>query len=408
MGACRFRLPLILSVILCSNAFAQIKKPFDLSQQVALTNNSVRLDSLLKNITRQTGFIFSYNTRKVNHGLRFTFSNKNYSVNELLTKIKEKTGLDYSLADNHIILKSTRLMAAPLQVQAVPASLNQIKKTGKTPVIINSPTVIASNSSKAIEPKKENEQPISIVNTEEPIETARQAPKEDPKNSIENNQRKAQSALTQSVLTNNDKPKKDSVVKPSKTIPAKTLNQKKNNQLTFWVKAGISADETFYLGPVLQFGTPAIYGTVSYKTDFKLGLISYGLGTSFKLGKTLKLNLQIVTGNTGKSYDSTVLSAYDSASQHRGITAKSNLTRIGFLIEKNLSPRIILQGGLQYNLLTTKYSGTLVTENGNQPCAISPPYLLTNSTNARGDSNVKSWIGLQVNLLYIINFTKQK
>ena len=206
MDACKFRLSLTISILVCSNAFGQIKKPLDLNQSVAIVGNSVRLDSLLKNITRQTGFIFSYNTRKVNHGLKFTFANKNYSVKELLMKIKEKTGLDYSLADNHIILKSARLMASPMQVQAVPATLKQIKKTDKTPTLTNSPPIGVSDSSKTIEPKKQSEQPTEITGNvfKPPVEKITPEVKEEPKNITENTQPKIQpTTVNQPVLDKN-------------------------------------------------------------------------------------------------------------------------------------------------------------------------------------------------------------
>ena len=298
-------------------------------------------------------------------------------------------------------------MASPLKIQTVPTSLKEIKKENAILKGISSKPLSAHDSSKVV--LKANDQPVSISSVaKEPVEKITEAIKDDQKNTIEYPEQKIQPVQNKPVLIKNQDSKKDSLIKVTKK-ESKPSNQKRNiKELPFWVKAGISLDETIYLGPTLQFGIPSIYGTFSYKTDFKLALLSYGLGTSFKLGKTLKLNLQVNTGYTSKFYDSAVLSGYDSASVQRGINAKSNLTRIGFLIEKNLTSRIILQGGLQYNLLTTKYSGVPVTENGNQLCAISPPYLLTNSTNARGDSNVKSWIGLQVNLLYTFNFYKKK
>src|ERR1041385_3819119 len=156
MAVYRFKLALFISFLLCVNAFAQ--KHFDLNHPVALSTTSIRLDSLLKEISRQTGFIFSYNTRKINDGLRFSLSNKRYSVAESLTKIKEKTNLDYALADNHIILKTIRLQASPIKVPGAAITVNKKEKNSNE---VNLKTAAVQNSSKIDSSKKEITKPIT-------------------------------------------------------------------------------------------------------------------------------------------------------------------------------------------------------------------------------------------------------
>ncbi len=415
MDVYKFRLTLFVSFLLCANAFAQPKKAFDFNQSITVPGNSVRLDSLLKNISHQTGFIFSYNTRKINHALRFSFSSKSYSLEELLTKIKEKTGLDYSITDHHIILKSIRLQASPLKVPS--AALAENKKD-KSLHVINSKTAPVQQIDSS---KKEIVKSISVNNnnSEQPLLKDEEIPKKvlsiknENKDSVKPAELKNQTRNDQTVVDKAQSIKKDSLKKKNTTPSKPVANQKTKQYSAFQIKTGITADETLYLGPALQFGVRSIYAMVYYKTDFKIGLFSWGLGTSFKLSKNLNLDLQVTTGNVRKLYDSAYQVSYDSGTVnpgalHRGITTQSNLTKVMFLIEKKISPRFVLQGGVTYNLLTTRYSDPPLSDVGKTLCAIKPPYLINNSTNARGDSNVKSWIGVQVNLLYIINFSKRR
>lgn len=418
MAVYRFKLTLFISFVIWANAYSQGRKPLDLNHPINLPGNSVRLDSLLKEISRQSGFIFSYNTRKINHGLRFSFARKSQSLEELLVKIKEKTGLDYSVADNHIILKSVRLQSSPIEV---PSAALVAGKKEKSLSITNSNASPVQNSPKVDSSKNKIVNPTKIIYTdpvqpllkrEDPVEKVILSNQVENKDSLKRTEPK-KPALNEQIIVKAQPFKKDSSEK-KKTAPGKPVAKQKARQYSaFLIKTGVTSDETLYLGPIVQFGIPTFYATVAYKTDFKISLVNWGLGTSFKLGKNTNLNLQITTGNIRKLYDSVSMSSYDTATVHPGIAhrnliARSNLTKIALLVEKKISSRFLLQGGLTYNLLTTKFSEPPFPDDGKNLCAVKPPYLIANSTNANGDTNVKSWIGAQLSLLYIINFPKRR
>src|SRR6185369_7166562 len=147
-------------------------------------------------------------------------------------------------------------------------------------------------------------------------------------------------------------------------------------------------------------------------------MLSYGIGTSLKMQNDWRINLFATTGSTSKSYDSLSFSLVDSMiiSNHRIIKASGDLLRFGLTIEKKINTRIVLQAGLLYNSLTTKYTtngapisiGSFGPNADKTIYAIAPAYSLSNSYKPTSDSNVKTWLGVQFSIFYVFNFSKMK
>ncbi|HTH55029.1 MAG TPA: hypothetical protein VL728_03235 [Cyclobacteriaceae bacterium] len=370
----------------------------------------MRLDSLLKKVSKQTGLVFSYNSRKINPSLLLSFTTREKTLKEILSIIKEKTGLDYLLADNHIVLKSVKRVEAiavkPSTVKeeqadiskAAPPPVNNAARTNTQDSIANHKTSNVGEDSTAI-PTVDSEIGISDSIKKQELSsdsTKRQLPTSSPRPSAA---------------------KEDSAVQKSKK-PSPVKSEKSKARMPLQMKVGIGADETTYLGSTLQLGVPALYGTISYKTDFVVGLFSYGLGTSIKVNETWRVNLYGNTGNVSRSYDSLTYTFVDSTivARHRIIVAKGTLIRVGISVEKKINSRLSIQGGIQYNSLTTKYSlngipipiGPYGSNADKEIYALAPPYSLSNSYGPSTTSNVKSWLGVQVGLFYLINFSKGK
>ncbi|GHM99208.1 hypothetical protein WSM22_06980 [Cytophagales bacterium WSM2-2] len=411
MDACKNKLLLVLVWLTISYTpvWGQEKK-------IALSGEPLRLDVLLKTITQQTGFIFSYNTRKVNQSLIFDLSQKKYSLEELLLKVKEKTGLEYSIAENHIILKTPR----PI-VQPVPSfTSSQVPESEKQSNLVK--------ANKKIEPKPKTDSVTRTARPKEPQQIVETKSSSDSSNQKTETERKGQvirskPVETPSVISSlpvakdqaSNPVKKDSSTQKTDNKDQITKREPKRVREKIdqapMLRIGISGDETLYTGPAVQLGIPALYATASYKTDLTLGLFSYGVGTTFRVGNA-RFQLFVNRGTISKQYDSLVFSVMDSSQllqvSHRTIKAESNLTRAGITFEKPLTSKLTLEAGFQYNFLSTAYSSkgfvSPVTDADGLVQTIVPPYTIENTYKSSTSSHIKTWVGIQISLFYTINF----
>jgi hypothetical protein len=399
----RYFLPALL---LCCFAKALCQQPnaVNLRQRIVFSTTSIRLDSMLKKVSQQTPMIFSYNPRKVNRHLLFHFPSGSMTVEAILQAIKEKTGLDYAVAENHIILKQAKSPAPPAVVNKANSKTEgvpPVKKSGTIP--LPEPSKAKKDSSVATIIKADSSE--NIVKTMEETVT----------------QESLQSTASPNVTPEPVIPKEKQKVKTDSTVKASIQKKEKpvetksptikNTRQPFQFKAELSADETLYIGPALQIGVPLLYGTVAYKTDFKTGLLSYGAGTSVKLNDQWRMNLFFNMGDVSKSSTYSFQSKQDSSKTVDSVySVKSRLTRAGITLEKKFKGNFSIQLGLQYNVLTSTY-----TINGDSPGsnltnvattksfqAIQPPYSFSS------DLTVKDWIGVQLSLLYILPFSQHR
>lgn len=202
---------------------------------------------------------------------------------------------------------------------------------------------------------------------------------------------------------------------------SEALNYIKRSAL---VAAGISADEVYYLNPTFRAGFDFLYGTVSYN----IGTYShwrYGVGSSARLNDNWKLHFNINTGqNIAERYN---IQKFDTIFSQDSIIppiiietntpllVRSKLTRFTLSAEWNIGKGFMLGAGVTLNYLKTSYSsiGNPVTLSNILPIGydadqkyqtIDPPYLLGNTYNGNRSSNVKTWLGLQLMLIYRLRF----
>ncbi len=77
--------------------------------QTATVNISVQnatLESVLKQIEKQSEFLFFYNLEEINKNEKISINKKNANIQEVLDAIATKTGLKYTIKDRHIVLTS--------------------------------------------------------------------------------------------------------------------------------------------------------------------------------------------------------------------------------------------------------------------------------------------------------------
>lgn len=77
--------------------------------QTATVNVSAKnatLESVLKQIEKQSEFLFFYNLEEINKNERISINKKNANIQDVLDAIAAKTGLKYTIKDRHIVLTS--------------------------------------------------------------------------------------------------------------------------------------------------------------------------------------------------------------------------------------------------------------------------------------------------------------
>lgn len=77
--------------------------------QTATLNVSAKnatLESVLKQIEKQSEFLFFYNLEEVNKNEKISLDKKNATIQDVLDAISAKTGLKYTIKDRHIVLAS--------------------------------------------------------------------------------------------------------------------------------------------------------------------------------------------------------------------------------------------------------------------------------------------------------------
>lgn len=379
------------------------------------------LQSVTREIQRQTGISFSYNAARINPDSRIRMKTDRITVEQLLSSIRKKAGIGYKIiSKTHIIYvesgkkkktgrkghsRKNKTSSSHLQHQdyneTVLRPLGQDSTIGQQIVIIGDSSVMTyyfSGGGGAGGGYGGNviaKYPVMLDATEdEEFEEEREY-------NVSRNTSKG------NIYGN-----------------AEAVTFLKSNVL---FAMGVSADETYYLNPTVRAGFDFLYGTVSYNFG-PLPHWRVGLGSSVKVNDNWSLHAGVNTGsNIFQNYN---IQTFDTiippqppdtvippviTEKNTPLVVKSKLTRFSISAEWNLGRGFTLGGGLILNRLKTDYSS-----NGN-PVALSnilpigydadtkyrtikPPYLLGNTYSGNAASNVKTWIGLQVSIIYRLHF----
>jgi hypothetical protein len=162
----------------------------------------------------------------------------------------------------------------------------------------------------------------------------------------------------------------------------------------------------FIATPTIQIGHPYFYGIASYSTNFNISGFRYGIGASVPLDDSWKLHLQLTTGNLSSKVDTmTIHWEY-----------KTQLHRAGLIAETDLGKHFKLQFGPVFNLMKLtfyrngqKIAPGLPTEYIDRKFnLLKPVYTFTNTFSPNVAKSTKSWVGLQISILYNFNFFKRE
>ena len=132
--------------------------------------SEVRMDSLLRIFTKQTGVEFSFNSKKISPSKKVTVSQHKQTLSQWLTTLSNSLGIQHKIVGNHIILIDND--------KAVSGKINSsVSTTGRTGIVKNNPVAPRTKNETNQDPKVQdaNKTLISEQTQNGRVDTFRQA-----------------------------------------------------------------------------------------------------------------------------------------------------------------------------------------------------------------------------------------
>lgn len=418
MGVFRLKWILILSCMTILNSvLCQVQY---LNKTIYLETGVFNLSTILTSVTQQTGIVFSYNTKKMDIQRKLRVQSNIKTVDQFFDFLKKETGVTIKIIENYAVLTPNEPLQKYSAVQQQNPGLSSVIKIesskqsdpkNKTEVGVDSAKAFPAELKADVKSASELEiEPIvdSLVSENNPTDSVVLV------DSLSIRTQASSIAINNETLPDTDL-HSDSIIEiPSKSEPytvlkpiAKSISKRKD----IFLNSGITFDESSYMGLTIQSGLPIAYASISVNSNRLATHFRYGIGSSFRINSKTNLHLVVNNGNVDRSGFFT-----DSLKVRHPIEVKNQFFRAGLGIEYRLSDKLSFQVISNFNRLTTSYyiNHTLSdlsqfsTAGDEIFYAISPPYLLSNSFSPNSSSNIKTWIGLQVNIVYRIDFGRLK
>lgn len=409
-----FNLFLIVLLSINVKVVAQNSNPA-FYKEIQLVHKPYTLHTLTREIQKQSGISFSYNASRINPNQKIRIKEGKLTVAVLLATIQKKSGVGYkAIRSNHIIYTE-----APSKKGVLAKKKNRRRKTDN----IAKANPSESLNKVAVARKKDTaSQHIVIIGD----------------SSVASYYFSGAGNVGGSYTGKNITPQKfDFVIDhpdnewnadPYSRLDHEGRDWQASGPLGFIkdhavIGVGISADEVYYFNPTITGGFNFLYTTLSYNIG-SYPHWRYGLGTSFNLGDRWKMHVTINTGSTvsanyNLSFTDTIIIPPDTIAgitqRNEPLAVQSKLSRFTLSAEWGVRKNLFLSGGVTLNYLKTNYSsnGNAVSINGLDPeemdgdnkyRTIKPPYLSSNTYSGDQSSNVKTWIGVQLSLIYRLSF----
>lgn len=381
---------------------------------------SYTLQTLTREIQKQTGISFSYNAARINPYTRIRVRDK-LTVEQILSSIRRKTGIGYKVISKaHIIYtespnkkrskakgKKKKQPKQDKHYQQVQYNNDVVLRSLGTDSVIGQQIIVIGDSSVAgyyfsgsggsgasYAGDDQTKYPVLLDETED--------------EEVDEYQDEIGPSASKGYVKGE----------------SEALDYIKRSAL---IAAGVSADELYYINPTFRAGFDFLYGTVSYNVG-TYAHWRYGVGTSARLNDHWRLHFNFNTGqNISERYN---IQSFDTIfpppqpdtledpiiiETNTPLLVRSKLTRFTLSAEWDMGKGFTLGAGLTLNYLKTNYSsnGNAVTLSNLLPIGydadqkyqtIDPPYLLGNTYSGNKSSNVKTWLGLQLTLIYRLKF----
>ena len=92
----------VLMLVVCLSQM--VAATYAQTSKLSVSVKNETLEHVLKQIEKQSEFLFFYNLEEINKNERISIDKRNTNISEILDAIAEKTGLKYAIRDRHIVL----------------------------------------------------------------------------------------------------------------------------------------------------------------------------------------------------------------------------------------------------------------------------------------------------------------
>lgn len=362
-------------LLLLLSAAVHAQSGVNLRSPLHIPAESMRLDSLLNLVTRQTGARFSLNTRKIQPGKDIRLKKGATTIGALLANMQQSTGVHYILRGSHVIFLDNP--PKPVLKKAVARSVTHQQKVKAPAPVIH---------------QQQNKDTIALrpVSVPQPVLLS-----------------SVNTVAPSSISVRRHIPPKVFAVYPIAEKKERPARQRREGLPLFEARAALNGDETFYLSPTAEIGLPYLFGSVSWNTNFDISGIRYGAGAAFRVFREWRLAV-IATAGTAASltYDSVIIKW----------SSKQRLYRGALLARKQLGGNWNVQFGPVFNMLRTSYyrddepaTPLVPTELADiRFHAIKPRYTISDSYSPDAPTSTKLWIGFQLGVYYNIPLLRRR
>jgi len=381
-------------IIMITVAFANGQQVIpSLHKNVNLPSENLRFDSLLHLIARPTGIKFSLNTQKFRPSRIIHVRKGIQSVDEILSEIKNSTGIYYRILGDHIIF-----------IDKPPTNYTLTAKKRADKDLLSSLVPLTT--------KVNISHPVFITYTKKylPLESIDTDTINQAIGARVHSMQMDKKYLAQ-VDTNLIPRASDKTPAPFTSRRARSDRQRLHFQPRFFAESGLTADENFYITPSISAGWSFLYGIAQWSTNFNVSGLRYGLGGSLRLTDRWRIGLIATTGAYSKDYQQNVIPGFPDIT----VTVKTGLQKLGILAEMRITRKIQMRFGPVLNKLLTNYYNPLgvstplfISESdaNNHYQYIKPLFTIQDTYSPVSARNTKVWIGLQASLFYNINFLR--
>jgi hypothetical protein len=275
---------LLISIFLLISAtltFANNTK----TQELKLYKGNYTLEGVIQAISNQSGYVFSYSSKRINPKQCINVKSQNYkNINDLLDRVLPKT-ISYSIHNKFVILNSVKVVEKPVKAPEIrrvsmdepkvstPVDIKPSYSTSEVHETVNTVEIPASSPIaqdtliKPLTPDKPKE-----VHIQDQPETPA-APEKKPSGEVKLPKTKPERAVK-------PQPTKSAIGKPD--LP----------KIQPYVDVELSAYHLF-ANASAHFGLQPIYGTASYSMDLNSSLIGFGIGSRLLAYQRLSLHAEI-------------------------------------------------------------------------------------------------------------------
>lgn len=384
-----------------SNA-QQIRKSFS----ILLPIGNIRLDSLSKRLRLQSGYILSFNASSIQPTTTIELLKSPVHLGSLLDYLKSRYQFSVTVVGDHIILnRLPKRKPGPEKEQttlhAAKILYRKITPRPEKHQIIKDRTVLKQGKRRP-KPSEVSLPPIDLLTVKRQLSVT-DLPSVSPSIPF------APSLMGKEKSELGSQP----LIQAADTLTRHKMKMNLMDKLSF--SGGSMVDECFYLSPTIKLGFPFLYLIGVWRTNFTISGFGYGIGSTHKLSKNWRVQININKGtlkNTSVLYYGLAPGSSPSANDSTFIIkTKGSLLRGELFIETRIGNKLNLQFGPVINLLNYKNyaNGKPVSEVPSFPSNIDvtkkyhllkPPYFITESYNREKSSGRKLWVGLQVGLFY--------